>query len=181
MKKIILVALCLVAFTQTSKAQFTASVGAEVVLPLGDFGKSTSFGAGLSVGGEYAIDDNMGVTGQVGYIHMITTKEIKSAYMMPIQAGFKYYIDSNEEGFYLHGQLGVHLVGVTTKGLESKEHFFTVETRNVNIKTTTTNMSYAIGGGFLVNENIDLGLRYNIISTEGTSSSYLATRIAYNF
>ena len=48
--KVVGVALCLVAFTQNSNAQF--NVGLDLSLPMGDFGKSSGIGFGGSLGGQ---------------------------------------------------------------------------------------------------------------------------------
>jgi len=51
--------------------------------------------------------------------------------------------------------------------------------------TSESNLSFAPGAGFMINEKLDLALRYNIItagSDEGAeSSSYLGFRVAYGF
>lgn len=164
-----------VAFSFNSKAQFGASVGLEVALPLGDFGNLASFGTGISAGGEFAIGDNIGLTAQIGYIYLLPADGLKSAYTMPMQAGFKYYFDSNESGFYGHGQIGVHTTGVTTDDFE----FFGVTVPGVS--SSSTDLSYAFGAGYLVSENIDLGARYNMIAGDGSTLSYISIRAAYNF
>ena len=44
------------------------SVGAELALPMGDFGDAASTGFGGSVRYEYPVNDNIGLTGTVGYL-----------------------------------------------------------------------------------------------------------------
>ena len=178
MKKImkLAAALALVAgFANTSNAQFGASVGLEVAMPLGDFSNLASFGAGVSGAGEYAMSDNAGITGTIGYIYLAPADGIASAYMMPMQLGFKYYFDSNEGGFYGHGQLGVHTLSATT------EDFEIFGTTIPGVTASSTELSYAVGAGYLVGESLDFGLRYNIISGDGGSSNYLGVRVGYNF
>lgn len=179
--KVIGVTLCLIAFTQNSNAQFGASVGTELVIPFEDgFG----VGFGIGVGGEYGLDDQSGITGQLGYTFLSTDGDNSSASMIPIQFGYKYYFDSKDKGFYGHGQLGFHMfkysyeyetydqINMTTGAITYK----TVKESNTN-----TDFSLAFGGGYMINENIDLGLRYNMIFGDGHTFDYLAFRAAYNF
>ncbi len=165
-----------------SKAQeFRPSVGLELAFPTGDFGDAYSLGYGLSVGGELPVGDNIGVTLTAGYILLSVDSElsdfIKSAGMIPVQAGVKYYLSEQQEGLYLHGQVGIHSTSVTTEDIDFG--FGTVEGET----TSDSNLSFAIGAGFFVND-IDLGLRYNIITTDvegADASSYLGLRAAFNF
>jgi len=171
-----LLGLCLIGLSQESKAQgFTFSGGLEVALPLGDFGNLASFGVGASVGGEYALNDNMGITLNAGYIFLVPEEFFASAFMLPYQAGYKYYFDSNENGFYGHAQIGFHTVSATSEDIS----LFGTNIGGVTV--SSTDLSYAIGVGYLINEKIDLGLRYNIVATEVSSSNYIGLRTAYNF
>lgn len=161
-----------VLFAIGASAQFKYSAGAELALPFEDgFG----VGFGVTVGAEYELEDNMGITGQVGYIMLTNDVEGVSSSIIPIQAGFKYYLEDNTSGIYLHGQAGFHTMKVT------------VEFLGQEISASSTNLSLAFGGGYMVTENIDLGLRYNMIlgadGVDGESSSfgYVAARIAYVF
>ena len=173
--KFIAALLLITAFTNNSDAQFKVSAGLELAMPLGDFSNLASFGAGISAGGEFALGDNMGLTGQVGYIYLAPADGFASAYMMPFQAGFKYYFDSNEGGLYAHAQVGMHTLSVTTQDYE----FFGVTIPGIT--SSSTDLSYGVGAGYLINEKIDIGARYNIISGNGGSSNYIGIRTAYNF
>ncbi|MBE7440854.1 MAG: hypothetical protein HS119_00155 [Flavobacteriales bacterium] len=63
--KVVGVALCLVAFGQTAKAQFSAGVNA--ALPMGNVGDVISLGFGVSLGYDYALDDKMSIGGEAGF------------------------------------------------------------------------------------------------------------------
>ena len=170
MKKVLLGLLVVLAIS--ANAQFKGSIGAELAMPMED-GFGVGFGA--SGGGEYAMADNMGITGQVGYIMLTTEMENASASLIPIQAGFKYYLQDNTSGVYLHGQLGFHTFRMS------------FEFMGQTMSGSSTNLSLGFGGGYMVNEHIDLGVRYNLImggsSKEdgGGSFGYLAARVAYVF
>jgi hypothetical protein len=182
-KYIIAVAvLACVAGIESKAQEFRPSVGLELAFPTGDFGDAYTLGYGLSLGGELPVGDNIGVTLTAGYILLSVDSElsdfIKSAGMIPVQAGVKYYISEQQEGLYIHGQIGIHSNSVTSEDIEFL---------GVTVEGTTesdSNLSFAIGGGYFINENIDLGLRYNIITTDvegADASSYLGVRAAYNF
>jgi len=159
------------------------SLGAELALPTGDFGESYPLGYGVSVGYEQPIGEKLGITLQAGYI-MLGVDEaaatiIDKSSMMPIQAGAKYYLAERGSGLYAHVQGGVHNLSVTTKDIDLGL-FGT-------FPGTTTSDSYlsgAFGVGYVLNNKIDVGIRYNIIAPdsdiEGASASnYIGVRLAY--
>ncbi|MCO6498933.1 MAG: porin family protein [Vicingus serpentipes] len=169
--KVSVLALFLGVFTQNSSAQFKFSAGLDLGFVLED---GMGLAPGISLGGELPIGDNMGVSFQAGYLYTLLD-EAKfgtgaSGSLMPYQAGFKYYFSDNESGAYAHAQLGL----TTWRQTIDLGGFGT-------ISASTTNLSYAAGVGYLINEHLDLGFRYNIISASGGSLNYIALRAAYNF
>lgn len=172
--KVVGVALCLLAFTQNSNAQVKFSAGLDV-------GKVMETGYGLNfgvlLGGEYLLGDNMGITLQAGY-EVLTLSEDNfgsgaSSSMIPFQGGFKYYFTDNEGGFYGHAQLGL------------TNFKFKQEIGAASYEFSSTGLSYAVGLGYLIGGNIDLGVRYNIVSVNNNGASstlkYAALRAAYQF
>lgn len=164
--KVVGVALCLVAFTQNSSAQIKISAGADVGYVTNE-GYGLAYG--LALGVEKPLGDNMGLTFQTGYDMLAVEGEGASASLIPLQAGFKYYFTDNEGGFYGHGQLGVTM------------HKVKVDTGFGTYEASGSYLSYAAGVGYLVGEHFDLGLRYNIVASEGSSLNYIALRAAYVF
>ncbi|OFX59514.1 MAG: hypothetical protein A2046_11985 [Bacteroidetes bacterium GWA2_30_7] len=152
--------LLVTALSTNSKAQVKFSGGLDLGYVLNS-GYGLSIGA--SVGGEYPIGDNMGATFIAGYDKVLVSGA--SVSLIPFQAGFKYYLTDNKSGLYGHGQLGLTMYSVSVMGYSA----------------STTNFSYSIGGGYLLNEHIDLGARFQIVSASGGSLSWLAFRAAYNF
>ncbi len=186
MKKQLFVLAAALACTVGSFAQSgRPSLGLELALPMGDFGDAYGLGYGLSGGYEHPVGDNLGITATIGYILLSPDESIKdfieSASMMPIQVGAKYYFSEQQTGPYGHVQLGFHNMSVKSKEFELLGVTVPSET------ASSTNFSFAIGAGFVLNEKIDLGLRYNMVSAdsdageEATSSSYLGVRVAYMF
>jgi len=162
--KLLGVVFCLVAFSQNSNAQFKFSMGPDVGFVLNE---GSGLSAGLSFGGEVLIGDNMGATFQTAYSYVLNDFDGLSTAFIPYMAGFKYYFVDNENSPYVHGQLGMTMSMASGSG----------------VSTSSTNLSYAIGGGYLLNEHIDLGLRFHMISASegGESVKWLALRAAYVF
>ena len=172
----------LTAFTTNTNAQFKFSAGLETGFAL-ESGYGLMYGA--SIGGELGIgDDNMGITAQVGYILNSVEGSGASSSMLPMQLGYKFYFNDNESGPYVHGQLGIHIFKFSYE-FESFSYpngFFSppvITTETVSISESC--LSYAFGGGYLINEHIDLGLRFNILSATGGSFNYIGIRAAYQF
>lgn len=190
MKKMVKMAgalLLVIAFAQNSNAQFKASAGLELGFALED-GYGLMYGA--SVGGEYLMGDNGGITAQVGYILNsvdISGFDSYSSAFLPMQLGYKYYFDSNESGIYLHGQIGIHMMMVSYEytyenyDYDASTGQLIITEEKISESNSESYLSYAVGGGFLVNEHIDLGLRFNIVSATGGSFNYIGARAAYVF
>ena len=171
-------ALCTTAMAQDKQL----SLGLDLSLPMGDFGDAYSLGVGPAAGFELPVGDNIGITAQLSYQILLVKSDlsdfIKSASMVPIQAGVKYYFMDQQEGFYGHGQVGVHMASVKT------EDFTFLGVTVPGETTSSTNFSWAIGAGYQM-EKFDIGLRYNSISPDsdapdGTNSStYIGLRVGY--
>lgn len=181
MKKLTLsIAAIAIAGSMTAQSN-QVSLALDLGLPLGDFGDFASLIVGPSVGFELPVGDNLGITAQLGY-QIVTLKDdnpfIKSYSMIPIQAGLKYYFMDQQEGFYGHGQVGVHSTTITT------EDFTILGVTVPGTSDSSTNLSWAIGAGYQL-EKLDIGIRYNSIMPDGdapdgtSSSSYIGLRIGY--
>jgi len=181
-------ALVLSAFTNTSKAADNGrfSVGAELGLPMGDFGDAANMGFGGSLRYEMPMGDNLGLTATAGYL-MFSGKDqdfggitIKGGdwSMIPIQVGAKYYFQEQQDGFYGMVELGVHSTKYTIPSYTTT--FYGVSVTVPEVSASSTDLSYAPEIGYHL-ANIDLGLRYQMVATEGSTTSYLGLRLAYVF
>lgn len=203
--KVVGVALCLVAFTQNSKAQF--NVGLDVALPLGSFGEGSGIGFGGSAGYDHAIGDKMKIGGQVGLLrfggketdaektaseYYDDYKHSSSTMLIPILGNFKYYFADNTNGFYGLASLGMTMYKYksetsysyeTLTGYDYTTNSYTYETKEYSSKGdfSKTYLTYAVGAGYLINEKIDISARYMIVSGDGGSSNLMNLRVAYNF
>src|SRR5690606_21924762 len=125
------------------------SIGAELALPMGDFGDASSIGFGGSVRYEHPVGDNIGLTGTVGYL-IFGGKETSEGgvtfdgpdySMIPIQVGGKYYFTEQQLGFYAGLELGVHSTTAKIPSSSITIGGVTIETPEVS--TSSTDLSYA--------------------------------------
>ena len=168
------------------------SAGLDIALPMGDLGKVYSFGLGPALTYEREAGSS-GLAGiSVAYTIMFPKEDIvKSGAVIPIQGQYKYFFDDVREGVYVGAMFGYAI-----QTMKFKEETVTVG----GVTTTTGGGSVSNNGlglapvvGYVVNERLDLGLRYQIMMTsesnDGTissgsstsSSAYLGIRAAYNF
>jgi Outer membrane protein beta-barrel domain len=178
----LLLTIATAALAGTTMAQSTQfSFGADIALPMGDFGDGYGLGVGPAIGLELPVGDNLGVTVQVAYDFLMPKSDlkdfVKSSSMLPAQLGLKYYFSEQQAGAYGHAQLGIHASSVTSEEFE----FFGVTVPSET--TSNTNFSWAIGAGYQL-EKLDIGLRYNSISPDSDvdgaeASSYIGLRLAY--
>jgi len=194
MKKITITLAALAMAGSLMAQDSRASLGLEVAMPIGDWADFYGIGLGGTLGFEMPLGDNLGLMAQAGYISF-TGKTIESSGggvtvsvktdsqgNIPLQVGAKYYFTDNQEGAYLGLLTGVHMASV-------KE----IEIVGTTIEEKTTlksNFSLAPVLGFMVTENIDLGVRYQMIFAKGVneqgeeetqSNAYLGLRAAYMF
>lgn len=170
MKKVLLsllmvAGLGLAASAQTEGAVNKISVGPEFLLPMGTLGDVYSLGYGGSVQGEFNVAPSLNLTASAGYISLTPKKEFKdfgfeNSGVVPVKAGAKYYFGGN---FYGAGELGAAFS--TNEG-------------------GSTAFVYAptLGASFAVSDksSIDLGIRYEGWSNNGTSS-FIGIRAAFAF
>lgn len=179
MKQLLSVVLLAVLFTGFINAQSQGiSIGANVALPMGDFGDAANVGFGGTATYERSFAPN--ILGQVyaGYLtfggdDIEGSDETYSFSMIPIMVGAKYFFQPNK-GFYANAMLGVHLytfdmpeydfMGVTYGGSE-----------------TSTEFSFGFGAGYEVpvggKNAVDLNAHYMLVS----DANYVGVRIAYRF
>lgn len=191
--KLSLAAIILSAFTINANAQFNA--GIDLALPLGDFSNGAGVGFGASIGYEHKIGDNIGVGGELGYL-MFTTKSddlfddySSSISMIPILGNFKYYFSENTNGAYGKAAIGMSMYKFSYS--YSYETFvidnstfpptLTPVTEKVDDSISKTYLTYGFGGGYLVNEKLDISAEYRIVSGDGGSLAYLNLGFGYNF
>lgn len=151
------------AITYAQEGFHKISVGAELALPLGDFGDLSSIGFGASGKVYYGLNQEMNITGSLGYLNFpYKESDISGGVsMIPLMFGFDYDFGN---GFYVEPKLGLMFtkVKVTFMG-----HSGTV---------SDTKFGLGLGGGYRFNE-WDFSLHYNIVD----HLNFLGIRAAYSF
>jgi hypothetical protein len=190
--KIMMAAAACIALTAgTTMAQSgRLSIGAELGMPMGDFSDGNGVGFGGSLRYEFPMGDKLGLGLTAGYITFAGksiddgsggTYDGPSFNVIPIQAFLKFYFNEQQSGLYGMVDLGVHSSSVKVPEISYTDPF-TNQTVVISPAETvsSTDLSYAPEIGYHL-ANIDLGLRYQIIATEGSTTSYLGLRAAYVF
>jgi len=164
MKKILLAVALIAGVSVSSFAQKKSddggkfSIGLEAGLPVGDFSNLYSFAIGGSLKYAQPIADATAFTISAGY----TSFKVKSALgggtsgFVPVKAGIKYNF---AEAFYGEAQVGAAF-GTQSGG--------------------GTAFAYSPGIGYDFGGGVDLGVRYEGWSHNGTLSQ-IAARLAYSF
>jgi len=176
MKKAILSLLTIATLSYSASAQSNngnakLSVGAELAIPTGNLSLIQSLGYGGSLQGEFKVAESLKITGSAGYLTFAYKKEIKDGFKeagielenqagIPVKAGAKYYFG---KVFYGAAELGAAFS--TNKGAGTA--FVYTPTVGISLPLSEKN-------------NLDLGVRYESWSYEGTSS-FIGIRAAYAF
>jgi hypothetical protein len=170
MKKILLALFVLgvtacSSFAQTTKSSDVAkfSIGVDAGLPIGTTSDVYSFAIGGSLKYDMPIGSGAFVNLSAGYQSFMVKSALKNAGFpsssgfVPIKVGLKYYFEG--QGFYGEGQLGV---AFSTESGGGKA------------------FAYAPGIGYTLDGGVDIGVRYEAWSNNGTVSQ-IALRLAYGF
>lgn len=149
-------------FAQPATANPILSIGLETAKPIGDFGRGSKVGFGLSAKIAKPVITNGTFTFSTGYINfsgkILAGAKVPTVNLIPIKAGFRY---RSEPGFYVEPQVGVTTVII--KGFQNEGDF-----------------TYAGNIGFLINR-LDLSIRYESLINEVQANSYFGLRAAFNF
>lgn len=149
-----------VAFAQ--EGFYKINAGAEVALPMGNFSNLSSFGFGASGKVYYGLNEEMSITGSLGYLNFPTKESEFSGgvSMIPLMFGFDYDFG----GFYVEPRIGFNFTKVTIK--------FMGHSASAN----ETKFGLGLGGGYRY-DVWDFSLHYNMIDQLG----YIGLRAAYSF
>lgn len=165
-------------YALAQKGDIRVGGGVEVGLPIGDFGKGHGIGFGVSARGMYGLNETGHATVTLGYQHFgmkNSTSEVSgSTGLIPFLLGYRHRFGQ----LYGEGQLGFTTVRskVKVKGLEEFSDWIP---GGFGGTASSTHFGYAIGGGYLLNEKFDLGLRLQGVSANGGNLTFLGVRVAY--
>ncbi len=189
MKKMTLVLVALVALGSLSFAQNKMTIGGDVglFLPMGDMGEWYSMGFGVCPTFDYAMNENLSITGTIGYVSWGAKEEIfgieYSVSDIPLKAGAKYYFGGGT-GIkpYGIGELGFHMLTSKAEGTFSYLGY----TMEIDESASETKMGLGFGAGFEypMNEKMALNVlgEYETIMTEGDAFNNFVIKagIKYN-
>lgn len=162
MKKVLLATLLFVGVASTSFAQDGGkfSVGVEAGLPVGDISKAYNFVIGGSLKYDLPIADATAFTITAGYSSFqgktILGTKIPAAGFVPVKAGIKYFL---AESFYGEAQVGAAFSTQSGGG---------------------TAFAYSPGIGYKFSDVVDLGVRYEAWSKNGTVGQ-IGARLGFSF
>ncbi len=159
MKKVLfMAALVAASFTGTAQdKKLSFGLGAELALPMGDFGTFYSFGAGVSAQMNYAVTSNVGLTLNAGYVSYSGKSGAGSSGVIPVLAGVSFNLSDK---VYASGQLGMTMSAESGGG---------------------SAFTFAPGVGYKVSDKFDLLLKYSSWSDNGFTSSALGLRAGFTF
>lgn len=179
MRKIssVLIIVLVIAFSGIVNAQkMGAGVQVGVGLPMGDFGDACKTGFGGSGTFLYSLNPELSLTGSIGY-YTFTYKNWSDASFstVPVLVGARYALGKGSFAPYIGAELGFHFCSYQTKASTSQVMGITYEMPSLS--GNSTDFGFAPIIGFLMpispKVNLDVNLKYNIISTSGSSSSFL--------
>nr|WP_294793733.1 outer membrane beta-barrel protein [uncultured Mucilaginibacter sp.] len=162
MKKILLATLLFVGVAATSFAQDGGkfSVGVEAGLPVGDVSNAFNFVIGGSLKYDLPIATATNFTISAGYSSFqgksISGFKIPAAGFVPVKAGIKYFF---AESFYGEAQVGAAFSTQSGGG---------------------TAFAYSPGIGYKFSDVVDLGIRYEAWSKDGTVGQ-IGARLGFSF
>jgi len=168
MKQLLSVLLLAVLFTGFINAQSKMAFGlqAGVAIPTGDFGDGFDMGFGGQGNFAYHINPMLDVTASVGYLTWSGKTDGFTFSTVPVLAGVRYYFGKDKFKPYVAAELGMHFT--------SSEY----EYLGVSYSSSDSYFGFGAGAGFLYkmgpNLDLDVNAKYNSISTEGSSSSYIS-------
>ncbi len=186
-------------FSTESKAQTTfGHAGLDIGIPVGDWSDAYPFAVGGSGGIELGLSDKLAITATGGISFFGLDDEVSdfiaSAWMLPLQAGARFYLDEQRSGLFIGVHAGVHILGVRSEDFEFGG--VTVEGES----DTDTYLSVAPEVGFFLNDRLSLSLKYQLIfqpeeeitteipgfdpittTVDAETLGYIGLKIAYNF
>ena len=171
MKKIIvglLAALLFYASSSAQKGNTQIGVGTDFAIPTGDFGSIFKPGMGFYVKGLLGVGQAGQVTFTSGYSSFKAVQDfpLKSG-IAPLLLGYR----ANFNGFFVEPQFGFSINNATSEGLDGE----------APMKEQGGSVMWAAGVGYVFNNKLEVGARYESASNKGTTIGLFGLRLGYNF
>jgi len=170
--------LFVLAFSLSINAQSKVGIQGSLALPMGDFGDGYGLGFGGTATYMYMVNPNLAVTGSAGYVTWSGKDLLDGATFssIPVLAGVRYMFGGGGKFMpYGMAQLGMHFVSSEVEIPSYTVGGFTVGGGTVSASDSF--FGFGAGLGFLYQlsdkMNLDVNAGYDVISTSGSSSSYI--------
>lgn len=171
--------LCVFALTFIGTATFAQTgfhkvgAGAEVALPMGDFGQAYGIGFGITGKVFYGINEKSDITGTLGYLHfgMKNDSDMMSGSMgmIPVMFGYRYDFGG------LYGEPQIGLMAMRSK-VKFNDSGLGGMFSDLSGTSSTNKVSFGLGGGYAFGD-WDLGARFQIVD----NLNFIGVRVGYNF
>jgi len=184
MKKIVVVLISVFFFSGLVLAQgkMGLSVQGGIAIPTGDFGDAAGMGFGGSTTFMYEVSPMLHITGSIGYTTWGPKEDLPDGFdyslsTIPVLVGAKYVLGKGNFLPYVSAELGMHFLSSKVK--------VTIFGQTFESSDSEAKFGFAPGAGFFFafspKTMLDVNLKYNIITTEGSSTSYLGINAGVAF
>lgn len=163
------IALCSTASAQSLNKTFSFGFGLEGGLPTGDAKEAYNLAGGLTLRFSYKAGPGFATltTGGIAFIpESLEGEDTKAGLLIPVKAGYKYII---QDKFFVMGELGYG----------SFRQYYADENDEL-ASMTSGGFAFAPAVGVQFN-TFELGLRYESVSIDGGTLSFLGLRLGFNF
>ncbi len=159
--------LSVMGYTQQGTTQL--SVGPEIGFPTGDFKDWAKTGFGGTAKALFGIGTNGQVTLTAGYLSFGfdgDMSEFEGNFgILPILAGYR----QNFNGFYIEPQAGIGIYNYKVKFMGEED------------TDSESAFTWSLGAGYVVNQVVDIGVRYQSADVDGDNVAGFGLRVAYVF
>jgi hypothetical protein len=171
MKKIVFSLALVIVVSLAANAQsgtIKIGIGAEAGIPTGDASEGLKIGIGGSAKALFGIGNAGQITFTTGYMSF-GGKDLPEGYkatlsVIPFMAGYR----QNFSGFYIEPQAGVSMIGAKEKYDGESETY------------STTKFTWAAGAGYVINNTVDVGVRYQSAESEEGNFGIVGIKVAYH-
>lgn len=184
MKKFVLLLAVVFMFAGLSLAQskMGLSVQGSLAFPTGDFGDAAGTGFGGVGTFMYEVSPMLAITGSVGYLTWGPKEDLGEGFdyslsTIPVLVGVRYSFGKGNFLPYVLAEVGMHFL--------SSEVTLTIFDEPFTFSESESKFGFAPGAGFYYYFNpktaLDVNVKYNSISTEGSTTSYLGVNAGVAF
>ena len=173
MKKVFLSLVVMLFAVSVASAQMGASVQGGISLPMGTFGDGFDMGFGGAGTFMYTVAPNVALTGSAGYLMYSGKADGWDMSVIPVTVGARYCFPAGSVKPYASAEAGM---------------FFSTVEWEIDMDSgdeSGSDFGFAVGGGVVIpvspTVGVDVSAKYNMIMTEGESTSSIGIMAGVNF